>query len=138
MAERMAATPEPSEALEQHKAHFLETMGKLPDSFATLARVAPEAFDGYSRMREWAMRLPPEGHLPLKYKHLLFVVMDALHDNQHGALLHTRAAIDAGLTLGELTEAMVIMLMLHGVNTWGKQGRYIIEYAEKLLAEKDG
>lgn len=124
-------------ALERHKAHFLETTGRFPESFQVLSRVAPEAFDGYARMREWAMREPPEGHLPARYKHLLFVVLDALHDNQHGALLHTRAAIEHGLTLGELTEAMVILLMLHGVNAWGKQGRHVIEYAEKLLAEAE-
>lgn len=119
-------------ALERHKAHFMETMGRIPDSFVTMARVAPEAFDGYTRMREWALRPPPEGHLPVKYKHLLFAVLDAVRDNEHGALLHTKIAVEEGLTVGEMTEAAVIMLMLHGVNSWGKQGRHMIEYAEKV------
>ncbi len=134
MSDSQHVDPELSAAIERHKAHFLETMGKLPDSFATMARVAPEAFDGYSRIREWVMREPPEGHLPAKYKHLLFTVLDALADNQHGALLHTKQAIEGGLTLGELTEAMLLMMMISGVSTWGKQGRHVVEYGEKLLA----
>lgn len=131
------STPEDlTAAIERHKQHFLDTTGRFPESFQVLSRVAPEAFDGYAHIREWAMRDPSEGgHLPSKYKHLLFVIMDALHDNSHGALLHTEAAIKAGLSLGELTEAIVIMFMLHGINTWGTQGRHVIEHAEKLLGQ---
>jgi alkylhydroperoxidase/carboxymuconolactone decarboxylase family protein YurZ len=133
------STPEPlspklQQAIERHRQHFIQTTGRFPESFQVLSRVAPEAFDGYARIREWAMRDPSDGgHLPAKYKHLLFIVMDALHNNSHGALLHTEAAIKEGLTLGELTEAMVIMFMLSGINVWGTQGRQVIQHAEKLL-----
>lgn len=109
------------------KRHFEATMGLFPDAMETFAREAPEAFDGYIRMREWIMKDPPEGQLDRKIKHLIFCVLDVSVGHLEAAIYHARAAMRQGLTLDELTMGLVQVYVACGVAAWGRTGYKVLE-----------
>jgi len=51
----------------------------------------------------------------LKFKEILYVVLDSITNNTEGAIAHARAAIKVGATTEELAEALIIMAMLTGM-----------------------
>lgn len=114
--------------------HFVQTMGKMPVQLKTLSEMAPEVFAGYYDMRKWLMRDPPEGHLPIKYKHLIFSLIDVVLGNDPGAVNHARAGLRRGLTIGELLEGMVQVHMTAGVSVYGRSGYKVLD---EVLASKE-
>jgi alkylhydroperoxidase/carboxymuconolactone decarboxylase family protein YurZ len=119
-------------ALEQiHRTH-----GHVPDGFRILAEHAPEAFLGYMGLREFVFRPPPEGHLDLWTKEFIFVLLDIQAGNIRGARNHLRNAMRAGLTIGQLTEGLVQLIMVGGITAWNMGGREILEFAIEI--ERDG
>lgn len=124
----MAATPDRIQ-------HFLDTLGNVPPPIATMEAVAPEALEGYVAMRKWIMREPPEGALPLKFKELIFVLLDVVANNLPGAKNHLAAAMRAGLTSEELAEALIQVMMVHGIQTWGLSGHQVMDHARAFAAD---
>lgn len=51
----------------------------------------------------------------MKFKEILYVVLDSITNNTEGAIAHARAAIKAGAKTEELAEALIIMAMLTGM-----------------------
>ncbi len=121
--------------LRKHEPHYRETMGAVPESIAQMAELAPAVFDGYSQLRTWILR--PDGDLPRKYKHLIFSVLDCSIGNQGGAINHIRAGMRAGLTVGEVAEAMLQLLITNGTPAWGKTGRHVVVAAQEYQRELD-
>ncbi|ABE36468.1 putative carboxymuconolactone decarboxylase [Paraburkholderia xenovorans LB400] len=126
--------------LKQHAAHYESDMGGLPEALVQLAEYAPETFDAYSRMRTTMLKSEADGaKLPLKYKHLILVVLDAIRDEPIGIVNHTRAAMNAGLSVDELIEGILLGIIVYGMPAWGKTGRKAVTFAvefEKELAGK--
>jgi hypothetical protein len=120
-----AAAPHVEAALEEIR----RTLGYLPDGFRILAARAPEAFLGYMGLRNFVFRAPPEGHLEIWTKEFIFVLLDIQVGNIAGAKSHVRAAIRAGLTIGQLTEGLIQLIMVGGITTWNLGGREILEHA---------
>lgn len=123
-------------ALEGGKAHFLETLGNIPEPIRAMIDHAPEAFLGYLRMREFIYREPPAGHLDLKVKELIYVLLDIVTGNLEGAKNHAKAAVEAGLTAGELTEACMQVMAVCGITTWGKTGYQVVDFVVELEKAK--
>jgi hypothetical protein len=48
-----------------------------------------------------------------------------------------RAAIRAGLTIDELVEALIQVMMVNGISTWGKVGYKVVEFADEIKKELD-
>jgi len=113
-------------------AHFQSTIGTVPDSVALLARHAPEAFAAYLAAREAAYRLPPEGHLPLASKELVFIVLDVVAGHVEGAIAHAEAGLRAGLTGGQIMEALSIAILVHGHQSWARAGAAVMCHVERL------
>jgi alkylhydroperoxidase/carboxymuconolactone decarboxylase family protein YurZ len=113
---------------------FLATAGHFPDQFKLLLDHAPGAFAGYGLMRSALMQERPAGALDMKTKELIFALLDVLAADRYGALSHGRAAIKLGLTVPELAEGLVQVIMVGGITTWNLVGadllRACIEQAE--------
>jgi AhpD family alkylhydroperoxidase len=114
------------------KAHFGQTIGQVPESVALLQRHAPEAFAAYLAAREAAYRLPPEGHLPLAQKELVFIVLDVAAGHVEGAVAHAEAGLKAGLTPGQIMEALSIAILIHGHQCWARAGAAVMKRVEEL------
>ncbi|WP_439595987.1 carboxymuconolactone decarboxylase family protein [Falsiroseomonas sp.] len=112
--------------------HFEATLGAVPESVALLRRHAPEAFAAYVMAREAAYRLPPEGHLPLASKELVFIVLDVAAGHVEGAVAHAEAGLRAGLTPGQIMEALGIAILIHGHQCWAKAGAAVMRRVETL------
>jgi alkylhydroperoxidase/carboxymuconolactone decarboxylase family protein YurZ len=112
-------------ALEQIRS----THGHVPEGFRILAAHAPEAFLGYMGLREFVFRAPPEGHLEIWTKEFIFVLLDIQAGNIRGARNHLQNAMRAGLTVGQLIEGLVQLIMVGGITAWNLGGREILELA---------
>lgn len=101
-----------------------------------LTRYAPDGLKGYLTMREAVQN----GPLPGATRELLFCLLDSMDDEASGAKAHAVAAIEAGLTMGELTEAFLIVTIVKGINVLCKTGvealRAAEEKADELKTEK--
>jgi hypothetical protein len=115
-------------ALEQIR----QTHGHVPEGFRILAAHAPEAFLGYMGLREFVFRPPPEGHLEIWTKEFIFVLLDIQAGNIRGARNHLSNAMRAGLTVGQLTEGLVQLIMVGGITTWNLGGRETLELALEI------
>jgi len=118
-------------ALEQIR----RTHGHVPEGFRLLANHAPDAFLGYMGLREFVFRAPPEGHLAIWTKEFIFVLLDIQAGNIRGARNHLRNAMRAGLTIGQLTEGLVQLIMVGGITAWNMGGREILEFALEIAGE---
>jgi alkylhydroperoxidase/carboxymuconolactone decarboxylase family protein YurZ len=122
-----------ADAIEAGKAHFMETLGNLPEPIRAMMQHLPEHFAGYLQFREAVYRTREEGaHLDLKTKELLYTVLDIVTGNLDGAKNHGRAAYVAGMTSGELAEACMQVMHVCGVTTWGKTGYKVVDFIAEL------
>jgi len=118
-------------------ASFEATHGRVPDNFELLAEHAPGAFAGYGLMRASIMRgRETGGALDLKTKELIFALLDTLLGQKTGARNHAAAAMRAGLTLPELTEGLVQVVMAGGITTWNETGADVLRHCAEIAAHK--
>jgi len=134
----MTATREAphSAALDTALEQIRKTHGHVPEGFLVLAEHAPEAFLGYMGLRDFVFREPPEGHLDIWTKEFIFVLLDIQAGNVRGARNHLRNAMGCGLTVGQLIEGLVQLIMVGDITTWNLGGREILELAVEI--ERDG
>lgn len=107
--------------------HFEATMGHLPVQMKTMSEQMPQVFAGYMDIRTWVMREPPDGAMPRKYKHLIFTLLDCIYGNDKGAVNHARAALRRGLSIDELLEGMVQVLIVGGIGVYGQTGYKVLD-----------
>ncbi len=110
------------EAARAGEASFQATFGRMPDQFALLREHAPAAFAGYGLIRSALMQDRPQAALDLKTKELIFALLDTLAGNRDGAKAHAQAAMARGLTVAELAEGLVQVIMVGGITTWNLVG----------------
>lgn len=121
------------EAIQQGIDSFMATFGRLPPNFALMAEHAPGAFAGYGLMRAFVMRDREEGGaLDLKTKELILALLDALVGQTTGAKNHAAAAMKRGLTLPELAEGLVQVMMVGGITTWNVSGAEVMRHCIDL------
>lgn len=102
---------------------FMATFGRVPENFALLHQHAPSAFAGYGLIRNGLMRGPEEGGaLDMKTKELIFALLDTLAGARTGAINHAKASMKHGLTLPELAEGLVQVILVGGITTWNNIG----------------
>src|SRR5262249_44771683 len=101
--------------------HYLETLGNVPDAIEQLFDLDPEVGEAYTTIRRRAYTDKP-GHLPLKFRELIFVVVDIELGNFGGAMNHLTAGVKAGLTRTEFADALVELLIVRGISAWGLTG----------------
>ena len=129
----MSTHPETAQAIEHGTAHFMQTLGNLPEPIRAMMEYLPEHFVGYLRFREAVYKTPEKGaHLPVKTKELLYTVLDIVTGNLDGAKNHAQAGVSAGMTSGELAEACMQVMHVCGVTTWGKTGYKVVDYVAGL------
>lgn len=115
------------------KAHFMETLGNIPEPIRAMADYAPEALLGYTRTRHYIMRTPEQGGaLDLRTKELIYVLLDVVTGNLDGAKNHVGAAMRAGLTTAQLAEACMQVMAVCGITTWGQTGWKLCDHAAAL------
>ena len=128
---------ETARAVEDGKAHFMQTLGNLPEPIRAMMEHLPGHFVGYLKFREAVYRAPEQGgHLPVKTKELLYTVLDIVTGNLDGAKNHAQAGVKAGMTTGELAEACMQVMHVCGVTTWGKTGWQVVDYVAGLEKAK--
>jgi alkylhydroperoxidase/carboxymuconolactone decarboxylase family protein YurZ len=116
------------------EANFVETSGAVPDSFSLLRAHAPEAFAGYGLMRSLATRAPEAGGaLDRKTSELVFALLDVLIGDVEGAKGHAARAVGHGLTLPELAQGLVQVVMVGGIGTWNRAGAAVLRHCEGLI-----
>lgn len=91
-----------------------------------LSKYSPNTLKGYLTMRDSVQN----GHLPAKTRELIFTILDSLDNEVSGAKAHAIAAVDAGLTMEELTEAFGIVTIVKGINVICKAGIEALKAAE--------
>ncbi len=124
-------------SVERGKAHFMETLGNIPEPIRAMMQFVPEHFSGYLQFREAVYQSEPaEGHLDLKTKEMLYTLLDIATGNLEGAKNHGRAAFEAGMTSRELAEGCMQVMHVCGVTTWGKTGFKVVDYIAELEARK--
>jgi len=74
----------------------------------------PELLNAVENTRELALG---EGVLPRKYKYLIAMVLDAAHGAEGGVISLAQAAVDAGASKEELTEALRVAYFISGVGS---------------------
>ena len=99
-------------------ASFMATFGRVPENFELLAQHAPEAFAGYGLMRSSVMRDR----------------QDTLAGQTQGAKNHAAAAIRLGLTLPELSEGLVQVIMVGGITTWNATGAEVLRHCSEMTS----
>ena len=120
------------EAVQKGLASFMATFGRVPENFGLLAQHAPGAFAGYGLMRDYVMQDQPAGALALKTKELIFALLDTLAGQTRGAKNHAAAAMRLGLTLPELSEGLVQVIMVGGITTWNATGAEVLRHCAEL------
>lgn len=121
------------DAIQQGIDSFMATFGRLPPNFALMAEHAPGAFAGYGLMRSFVMRdREAGGALDLKTKELIFALLDTLAGQTTGARNHAAAAMRLGLTLPELAEGLVQVMMVGGITTWNVSGADVMRHCIDL------
>ena len=106
---------------------FMQSFGRVGDQFQLLLEHAPAAFAGYGLLRSGLMRAPGEGGaLDLKTKELIFTLLDVLAGDTGGAHNHAKAAMGFGLTVPELAEGLVQVIMVGGITTWNLLGADVL------------
>ena len=118
--------------------NFMATAGQFPEQFRLLQKHAPAAFAGYGLMRSALMQERPKGALDLKTKELVFTLLDTLHGDLNGALNHGLTAMKLGLTLPELAEGLVQVLMVGGITTWNNVGQQVMRACEEQQQKPGG
>lgn len=115
------------EAVERGIASFMATTGHVPPPYDVMIKHAPQAFAGYGLIRDFVMRSPEDGGaLDIKTKELIFALLDTLAGQKEGAIAHAKLAIKNGLTLAELTEGLMQVLIVGGILTWNTIGAGVI------------
>jgi alkylhydroperoxidase/carboxymuconolactone decarboxylase family protein YurZ len=117
------------------KAHFMETLGNVPEPIRALIDHAPGYFEGYIKMREHIYREGDGTGLDLKTKELIYVVLDIVGGNYEGAENHLQAGMKAGLTAAEVADACVQIIHAFGVMPWGKGGYRVCDTALRIEKE---
>lgn len=102
-----------------------------PPFAEALSKYAPDGLKGYLLMRESVQG----AHLPAKTRELIFTLLDSMDDEVSGARSHAAAAVEAGLTPQELTEAFLIVTIVKGINVLCKTGVEAIRAAEEKAEE---
>ncbi len=102
-----------------------------PPFAEVLSKYSPKGLAGYLTMRESVQG----GALPKKTSELIFTILDSIDNETSGAKAHAIAAIEAGLTMEELTEAFVIVTLVKGINVLCKSGTEAIQAAEQRFME---
>ncbi|SHK07031.1 Uncharacterized conserved protein YurZ, alkylhydroperoxidase/carboxymuconolactone decarboxylase family [Roseomonas rosea] len=121
------------EAIQQGMDSFVATFGRVPENFQLLAEHAPGAFAGYGLMRSFVMRDHGDGGaLDLKTKELIFALLDTLAGQTTGAKNHAAAAMRLGLTLPELAEGLVQVMMVGGITTWNLTGAAVMKHCRDI------
>lgn len=134
MGQEHSASEDTRSAIERHQTHYAQDMGRIAESQMDLADVAPGAFDGYAQMRKSIMGPDAVGRLPLKYRHIVVSALDCAVGNLGGAENHAKRAIKAGATSQEVADALVCLVMVCGMPTWGQYGRKAVRAARAAEA----
>ncbi|MFN0164478.1 MAG: carboxymuconolactone decarboxylase family protein [Burkholderiales bacterium] len=118
------------------KAHYLEVLGVLPEPIRAMAEYAPQALVAYQQFKDYLYQPPGRAALDLKTKELIYVVLDTATGNLAGANNHLRAAVDQGLTVPELAEALIQVMNVCGITTWGQTGYKVLDEARRLSKQR--
>jgi alkylhydroperoxidase/carboxymuconolactone decarboxylase family protein YurZ len=125
--------------LDKHRDHYWQDMDHdVSDCMTELALHSPEAFDGYATFRKALLAPDSEiepDHLALKFRQLVLVVTDCVIGNLDGAKAHAFAAMKAGLTIEELSDAMAQLLIGCGAPAWCGYGLPVIKAARERMQE---
>ncbi len=124
--------------VERAKAHYLKVLGVLPEPIRAMAEYAPEALVAYQHFKDYLYQPEGQAALDLKTKELIYVVLDTATGNLTGANNHLRAAVDQGLTVPELAEAMIQVMNVCGITTFGQTGYKVLDEAKRLISTGQG
>jgi alkylhydroperoxidase/carboxymuconolactone decarboxylase family protein YurZ len=125
-------------AVQKGTASFEATFGHVPENFRLLAEHAEGAFAGYGLMRDTVMRdKAAGGAIDLKTKELIFALLDTLIGQTAGAKNHAAAAVRLGLTLPELSEGLVQVIMAGGITTWNQTGAEVLRHCAEIVSASD-
>lgn len=127
-----------SESIEKARAHFMETLGNVPEPIRAFMDHAPGYLEGYLKMREYIYTAPPKAALDLKTKELIYVLLDIVTRNLEGAENHLQAAMRHGLTSAELAEACMQVIHVCGITPWGTVGWKVCDTAARIEREAKG
>jgi alkylhydroperoxidase/carboxymuconolactone decarboxylase family protein YurZ len=116
--------------------YYERVLDTVPPPIQALQSAAPEFLEGYIAARK-AVLVDREGGLDLATKELVFVLLDVIYDNEPGAMNHLEAALAAGMKPAALLDALLLTLLVGGIQTWGKAGHRVYTQALERKAKMD-
>jgi alkylhydroperoxidase/carboxymuconolactone decarboxylase family protein YurZ len=99
-----------------------------------LETINPELTGPYMEVRQWALRREADS-LPFKYKELLLSVMAIIMDADESAVGHAKKAVEEGLTIRELEETIVLILLIAGMTPVIKLGKRVLDEARETARQ---
>ena len=124
-----------TDEVERAKSHYIKVLGVLPEPIRAMAEYAPQALVAYQHFKDYLYQPEGQAALDLKTKELIYVVLDTATGNLSGANNHLRAAVDQGLTVPELAEAMIQVMNVCGITTFGQTGYKVLDEAKRLTTK---
>lgn len=124
-----------ADEVERAKSHYIKVLGVLPEPIRAMAEYAPQALVAYQHFKDYLYQPEGQAALDLKTKELIYVVLDTATGNLSGANNHLRAAVDQGLTVPELAEAMIQVMNVCGITTFGQTGYKVLDEAKRLTTK---
>ncbi len=119
---------------EQLDEHWMTYLGHVPPIIDSVKQLSPSYYRHYTEARDDVLQDNPEG-LSLAMKELIFVIIDIWRENPSGGKNHIEAALRAGVTLQQIREAMVLILLCTGMVTYGRIGNELFQHALKIHGE---
>ncbi|MBC2637576.1 MULTISPECIES: carboxymuconolactone decarboxylase family protein [unclassified Rhodococcus (in: high G+C Gram-positive bacteria)] len=116
--------------------HWNTFLGKVPPIIDSVKQLSPSYFQHYTQARDDVLQDNPDG-LSLAMKELIFVIIDIWRENPSGGKNHIEAALRAGVTLQQIREAMVMILLCNGMVTYGRIGDELFQHALKIQGESE-
>jgi alkylhydroperoxidase/carboxymuconolactone decarboxylase family protein YurZ len=82
-------------------------------------------------VRKSILPLKKKPAIPIRYKELIMVAVEAATGRGEKGISHARKAIRADATLHEVYEALAICIYLTGMATWVDSGKFCLQAAEE-------
>jgi len=112
--------------------YLVEAMGRVLDDFKKLDEYDESFLDALVSVRR-SILPAGKGHtaIPLKYKELIMVAVEAAAGRGERGVSHARRAVRAGATPKEVREALAVCIYLVGMASWVDSGKYCLQAAEE-------
>lgn len=109
---------------------FSEIYGEIPEWVDVMNQYAPQVLQDYTALR---MHVMADGALTRREKELILVGINAARRYETSMMYHTKGAIDAGATPGDIADCILATVISRGLPAW-LEGQKAVRYARQYAS----